>query len=129
LVESIIATGHFSTEDGTAATHTFSAGKKVTPTVDERLDRLDRLEQAYRDLLEKGLERRVVRDRQTAITTIRDHLAAAPTEIWVMDPYFGFDHQDWAVLTGLRVPIKVLTGRNPKKPPPSCKHRAGCSGG
>ena len=78
LVERVIATGRFSTDSGATATQTFVAGEVLTPTVQQRLDRLDELEESYRALLEKGVEARVVRDRQTALTlsTITSRLPA-----------------------------------------------------
>ncbi len=117
LVEQVTGTGRVSGPGGASGTINFTAGQKVTTTVTERLDRLDQLEQDYRELLEKGLDARIVSDRSTAITVIQNHLAAAPGEIWVMDPYFGGKPDDWTVLQGVTAPVKVLSGRGAKKPP------------
>ena len=117
LIERVVATGTVQDADGGSAPVRFEAGEKVTPGLAERLDRLDQLEQEYRDLLERGLADRIVRDRATAITAIRNNLEGVAGEIWVMDPYFGGKPGDWAVLNGITVPVKVLSGRGAKRPP------------
>jgi len=122
LVERIISTMRVAAENGQTALHTFTAGEKVVPAVTERLDRLDRLEQDYRDLMEQGLSERIVRDRNSAITAVHNHLAGAPGEIWIMDPYFGAASGDWDVLRGLNVSVKILTGRPGKSPPSAFKN-------
>jgi len=117
LAERIIARGRVVAPDGSSATTTFTAGEHVTVGVAERLERLDQLERDYRELLERGLETRIIRDRQTALDVIAGHLQAAAREIWILDPYFGRSPDDWTVLQNVTAPVRVLTGRDAKRPP------------
>ncbi len=79
-------------------------------TLAERLQRADRAEAQYRQLLEDGLSGRVIDDPATGLPLLTALLNQAHGHLDVLDPYFGWDLRDWQVLAQVPVPIRVLTG-------------------
>jgi hypothetical protein len=79
-------------------------------TLNERLARADRSEQQYRELLEGGLQGRVIDDPTTGLPFLTAMLNRAHGHLDVLDPYFGWDSNDWHVLSRVPVPVRVLTG-------------------
>ncbi len=110
LVEQIDMKLQFSVSGGEPAEQRITAGHLYTPTVDERVERFDSVERQYRELLEAGLAGRIVTDPATAFDVVHRHLKAARGEVRVLDPYFGADAADWALLAAATLPVRVLTG-------------------
>lgn len=116
LVERIVVEGRVSNGGSTGET-SLAVGEKVIPDIDARLQRLDRLEDDYREMLKKGWSDRIITDQAGAVTVVRNNLASVSGELWVMDPYFGSHTTDWIVLQGLSVSVKVLSGQDARPPP------------
>jgi hypothetical protein len=115
LIEAI----HFTlTADGGQTTFTVGDAR-ARAMIAERLQAFDQVEERYRELLRSGLPRRVVQDRKDAVGYMRQRLANATGELLILDPYFGHDAQDFTILEGVSVPVRILRGPERVSPPAS----------
>ena len=57
-----------------------------------------------------GLPDRVVTDPSSALLRLRSVLARARRELLALDPYFGWNINDWTVFDDVTVGVRVLTG-------------------
>ena len=92
---------------------------RETPTLADRLQRMQSVENDYRGLLMAGVEERIITNTSKAIDVVTNNLADVPGEIFIMDPFFGKKADDWKVLSGISNPIKVLGGYETKSAPSS----------
>jgi hypothetical protein len=100
-----------------APEHTTTIGdKRPAPTAFERLGDLQRVEDSYEWWLAKGAKRRIISGID-ATNILRRRLRRAVGELLILDPYFGTDPRDWDLLKNVKVPIRILTGRDAKRPP------------
>lgn len=104
LVESI----HMSLQVNGGDTSFTVGERRAPPAIDERLASFERVEQQYRELLERGMPRRVVQARSEAVNYLRERLARARSEIRIMDPYFGSEPSDWDVLARVTKRVRIL---------------------
>jgi hypothetical protein len=81
----------------------------------ERLADLERVDEQYAYWLDAGAKRRII-DGVDANKLLRRRLARADGELLIVDPYFGKNASDWDLLEGLALPVRVLTGKDAKKP-------------
>jgi hypothetical protein len=79
------------------------------PAALERLEGLERVEEAYSWWFLEGARRRVIKGVD-ATGILRRRLRRAQRELLVIDSYFGNDPMDWDLLRNLKVPVRVLTG-------------------
>jgi len=93
-----------------STTRRLSVGEPpITPTPVTRLAALDVAEAGYTRLLTEGLERRILDAPATALAALQEELRDARDDLLILDPYFGRKPADWAVLTHVGVPVRVLT--------------------
>jgi hypothetical protein len=85
-------------------------GDAHPPDLLGRLQAADTADERYRQLLEAGLPGRIVTDEVAGPSRLHAELARAREELLVLDPYFGWNQADWAVLDDAAVPVRVLTG-------------------
>jgi len=81
------------------------------PGLEERLDRRERIAEDIEQVIQSGVQARMIADRQTALARLRDQLGRARGELLVLDRYFGQDVDDWRLLDDVSVPVRVLTGK------------------
>jgi len=99
---------------------TITVGNAPIVALLDRLARADETDQAYDDLLAAGLAGRIIDSPGHGLPWLAQILAQAPGHLDVLDPYFGWNVSDWAVLNSVAVPTRVLThrdGRNVISPP------------
>lgn len=100
-----------------AREHTTTIGdKRPAPTAFERLSDLKRVEESYEWWLAKGAKRRIISGID-ATSLLRRRLRRANGELLILDPYFGKEPGDWDLLKSVKVPVRILTGRDAKSPP------------
>jgi hypothetical protein len=118
LVEQMTAKSHVVGQGGDVASHEFTIGKRVDIGLAERLDRFDRLDEDYRQMLREGLEERIISTAQQA-EVLREELATVTKPLSIHDPFFGAHTGDWAALAKVKVPVRILTGKRAKAVPPN----------
>jgi hypothetical protein len=87
-----------------------SAGGLAPVALLDRLRRSDAAAEAYKQLLEDGLAGRVIDDPATGLPVLSGLLQEAHGDLSVLDPYFGWDVADWAILARASGSVRVLTG-------------------
>ena len=88
------------------------------PALTERLDRAYDVHETLAALRRSGAESRILRDRTMGWRRLRQLVEAARAELLVADPYFGQRDDDWGLLDGLGVPVRVLTCKVTGEPAP-----------
>jgi hypothetical protein len=101
--------------DGSDRFSLFEAGLGPNASVPDRLARMHLLEVQYASLLEGGVRGRVVAVGDDGVARVSDLLRAATDELLVFDPYFMKD-DDWKVLGGVALPMRVLIGQQGVRP-------------
>ncbi len=104
--------------------HRSVLGGDVEPlTLRESLSRQLDVQQAAQRQLEEAAQRRTADTRAGAIARIRSAIERARSDLLIQDPYFGQRREEWELVAGLAVPVRVLTrkiqrwGRNqPHRP-------------
>lgn len=89
------------------------------PKLEERLDRRERITQEIEEVSNRGVQRRMIADREIALARLRGQLGRARGELLVLDRYFGQDTDDWRLLDDVSVPVRVLTGKIAQDQPPT----------
>jgi hypothetical protein len=82
----------------------------TTASVNDRLARMNRVEDEYARLLSEGAKDRIVAVGDDGVARLAEWLEAADEELLVFDPYFDKD-ANWKVLEKVAIPIRLLTGR------------------
>jgi hypothetical protein len=121
LVERMIARGRLVGPSGKVARHEFTVGKQVEVGLEERLARLDQLDEDYRQMLRKGLEERIISTSQQA-DVLCEELATVTRPLAIHDPFFGKHSSDWDALANVNVPVRILTGKAAKAVPEKYAH-------
>lgn len=116
LVERMVGKARYRGPHGAVGTQEFEIGERVDVGLEERLARFDRLDEDYRQMLQEGLEERVISGPGRA-NVLRDELGRVSKPLSILDPYFGYSPSDWQSLTGLGLPVRILTGRGAKPAP------------
>ncbi len=98
---------------------TVVTGTGATATAASRLERLDRVDAEYADLLKGGLSGRIVIPGAQGRAHLERLLEAAHDELLIFDAYFGGKSNDWDVIRNLAIPIRIITGRDGARPPAS----------
>jgi hypothetical protein len=86
------------------------------PKLPERLQGLRNVEAQWEWWRSNGLRYRVVRDQRAMRAHLRRRLRRASAEVLVIDPYFGKDSGDWAIVEGLDAGVRILTGSAAVRP-------------
>jgi hypothetical protein len=81
------------------------------PALDERMKRSAEVARDIEAVIRNGAQARIIADRGEALARLTAFLAGARGELLVLDRYFGQDINDWRLLDGVPVPVKVLTGK------------------
>jgi hypothetical protein len=81
------------------------------PALDERMKRSAEVARDIEAVIRNGAQARIIADRGEALARLTALLAGARGELLVLDCYFGQDIEDWRLLDGVPVPVKVLTGK------------------
>ncbi len=117
LVESVRLKIKWSEPGGATTTDSFTIGGMVHPTLDERLDRLDAIDDQFRKLIEEGMPGRIIVHGSQGAPFLTQRLQAARHELRIMDRYFGAEPSDWAIFKQVSVPVRVLITQAATKPP------------
>jgi hypothetical protein len=97
---------------------TSAVGHSEPPQLLDRVDRARLVEGQYQQLVADAMPGRVVMTRADAEDRLEGALNAANGEVLVLDPYFGSDLTDWALLSAPSS-ARVLTGSQAKGPLPA----------
>jgi len=97
----------------------FEVGQRLpSPTLGERAVQVEAVRSSLGEVRRKAAHERVLHDRETGRRKLRDLLGGARDYLLVMDGYFGQEEDDWPLVAGLRVPVRVLTGKVAQLPAP-----------
>lgn len=93
-----------------------SSGSVVTvggdlhfPALEESLARQMDVEASSLQVLREAARRRVIDTREGALARLSGELGNAREELLVYDPWFGVHPEEWQLLAGLHVPVRVVT--------------------
>jgi hypothetical protein len=92
-----------------ATSISIKVGTAAIVEFEERLERAAATDEAYAELLRRGLSGRIIDDPATGHQHLTELLSHARDYLDIIDPYFGLHAPDWSVLLGVSVPIRVLT--------------------
>ena len=96
------------------------------PELAARIKRREEIESELEATIESRAQTRILADRKATIEHLTEHLKRARGELLVMDRYFGQDKNDWRLLDGVQVGVRVLTGKLAKDADGEiCKARLG----
>ena len=95
---------------GSTAVRQLQIGHTSAVGIFDRLARAERAEAAYSDLLKAGLPGRLIDDPEHGLPALTSLLSQTRGHLDILDPYFGWDADDWLVLGQAHVPVRVLTG-------------------
>jgi hypothetical protein len=115
LVEQLVAKGEL-TLDGATTSQEITIGERVATGLARRLNRFDQLDEDYRQMLREGLEERIITNA-TQSDVLREELATVAKPLSIHDPFFGKHSSDWRALTQVKVPVRILSGRDAKPAP------------
>lgn len=82
------------------------------------MQQVNAVRSSLEEVRRKAADERILRDREAGRRRLRELLEGARDYLLVMDGYFSQDEDDWALVAGLHVPVRVLTGKVARLPAP-----------
>lgn len=78
--------------------------------VADRMTKLVAVQEAYEVMLAQGAGERIILKGSTGIDILQGRLTSARGQLTICDLYFGADTADWVLVSGVGIPVRVLTG-------------------